>query len=110
ITAQSWFTLHRILDDYYFHNIIREKANELADQAKRSATILTPEKRQLLEAFCLKELQQSLDHLYPHFFEKNKPAWAGRYHCGRPTDLWFELPWNRTFEAALGFQLNCNTN
>lgn len=107
ITAQNWFTINRILDDYYFHNIVREQANELADQRKRSATILTPAKRKMLEEFGTIELQKYLDNLIPYYFEGPKPYWNKNTTCKRPSDLKFTLPWNRTFEGNVEFTLHC---
>lgn len=107
ITAQNWFTINRILDDYYFHNIVREQANELADQRKRSATILSPEKRKMLEEFGTTEMQKHLDKLIPYYFEGSRPYWNKKATCGRPSDLTFTLPWNRTFEAHIDFKLRC---
>jgi hypothetical protein len=105
--AQNWFTLHRVLDDYFYHNVIREKANDFADQRKRSANQLTPEKRRQVEAYCLELLKEAAGKLTKSYFAPTSGL-QRNVRCGDLSNLHFDLPWNRTFEADITFDISCS--
>lgn len=107
-TAQNWFTFHRVLDDYFYHNVIREKANDFADQRKRSSTQLNAEKKKRVENYCLDLLKISADKLASTYFTQKKTGLQHNVHCSNFSNLHFELPWNRTFEADITFDLSCS--
>lgn len=107
-TAQNWFLLHRVLDDYYFHNIIRAKANQYAKQVGRSSTLMSDETTKQVEEYCLKLLQQSFDELTANYAEKRPNSLQKAVHCDKPSGLQFKLPWNRTFEAMIDFDVRCS--
>lgn len=107
-TAQNWFLLHRVLDDYYFHNIIRAKANQYAKQVGRSSTLMSDETTKQVEDYCLKLLQQSFDELTANYEEKRPGSLQQVVQCTKPSALQFKLPWNRTFEAMIDFDIRCS--
>jgi hypothetical protein len=107
-TAQNWFLLHRVLDDYYFHNIIRAKANQFAKQVGRSSTLMSNETTKQVEDYCLKLLQQSFDELTANYEEKRPGSLQQVVQCTKPSALQFKLPWNRTFEAMIDFDIRCS--
>ncbi|QIP17014.1 DUF4127 family protein [Spirosoma aureum] len=108
-TAQSWFLIHRVLDDYYFHNLIRAKANQFAKQVGRSSTLMSDETTSQVEAYCLKLLQQSFDELVTNYEQKRPGSLQQAVRCTKPTALRFDLPWNRTFEAMIDFTISCHS-
>lgn len=106
-TAQNWFLIHRVLDDYYFHNLIRAKANLFAKQVGRSSTLMSDETTKQIEAYSLGLLRQSFAELMASYEQKRPDSQQRAVRCTQPTDLQFKLPWNRTFEALIDFDLTC---
>lgn len=92
--AQKWFVMNRLLDDFAYHSIVRPQALALIKERKWNAFRLTPEQTQEVEDFCLKQLLPlSLEWL------KKLDNTEGV----RMTPFYFDLPWNRTFEAEIDF-------
>lgn len=109
-TAQNWFLMHRVLDDYYFHNQIRAKANQYAKQVGRSSTLMSDEMTNQVERYCLELLQKSFDELITNYEHKRADSMQKTVRCTKPTALRFDLPWNRTFEAMIDFDIRCSEN
>lgn len=95
--AQDWFTFHRVLDDYYYHNLVRAQAKELMIKNKWDSFRLSDAQTKVVEEFCTGQLSQHFNTLNASYFSKT---------ANRATNLSFLLPWNRTFEAAIDFNLN----
>lgn len=106
LTAQNWFTFHRVLDDYYFHNIVRAKAKSFIAENKWSALRLSDDATEKVENYSLNLLNQNFRELSGDYFNKNL-AFSNDLICAAPTNLTFDLPWNRTFEAEINFDLQC---
>ncbi len=106
-TAQNWFLIHRVLDDYYFHNLIRAKANQFARQVGRSSTLLSADATRQVEAYCLSLLQESFAAVTANYSRKRPNSFQQAVACTQPGALQFDLPWNRTFEAHIDFTLAC---
>jgi hypothetical protein len=102
-TAQNWFTFHRVLDDYYFHTEVRAKAREFIKSNKWSTLRLSDAATVEVENFSSKLLQTSFDQLRKAYFANRQNS----VQCGQPTNMNFDLPWNRTFEAEIDFDLEC---
>ncbi|HEY8562512.1 MAG TPA: DUF4127 family protein [Pyrinomonadaceae bacterium] len=108
LTAQHWFTFHRVLDDYYYHTLVRAKAKDYIARNKWSALRLSDEATAKVEDFSRPLLRDALAELTRIYFagaknSSNDPA------CEKPSDLEFDLPWNRTFEAEIDFDLECRS-
>lgn len=102
-TAQNWFMINRVLDDYYYHNLVRAKANTyLSGRKLPSATLMNDADNKKVETYCLELIQNYMDSFLTGYFKKNK-----KMPCGKPTNLSFDLPWNRTFEADIDFNITC---
>ena len=106
-TAQNWFTFHRILDDYYYHTEVRAKAKDFIAQNKWSTLRLTDEATEKVEAFSQKLMNDSFAELSDTYFRRSKTSRQKNVRCEKPSALTFDLPWNRTFEAEIDFNLKC---
>lgn len=89
--AQSWFTINRLLDDFAYHSIVRPAANQMIRQKGWNPYRLTDEQTTFVEAYCLKGVQDYTQS------EKLRFLTLGL------SNLSFDLPWNRTFEAEIDF-------
>ncbi len=107
LTAQNWFTFHRVLDDYYFHNIVRAKAKNYIAQNKWNAFRLSDEATGKVEDYSLNLLKDSFAELFKAYFLATLQNSNAKLICEKPTNLTFDLPWNRTFEADINFELQC---
>lgn len=105
LAAQHWFTLHRVLDDYFFHTLVRAKTNEYLHQQKQSSLIMGDEKARRAEAFSRNLLQEHF-HSFTKTYFKSMPGNTG--HTCRATEFRFSLPWNRMFEASIDFTVRCD--
>jgi hypothetical protein len=108
-TAQNWFTFHRVLDDYYYHTDVRAKARGFITQNKWSALSLSDEATRAVEDFSAKLLQDSFRELSAMYFRKNSRL-QKKVSCTKPSNMIFDLPWNRIFEAEIDFDLECRVN
>lgn len=97
--AQVWFMLNRLLDDYTYHSLIRPTANKRCRDNQWNAYRLTPEQTASIEAYCQQELAPIATEVAAGFFPK-----ASDRQCNL-SNLRFSLPWNRTFEAEIDFDL-----
>lgn len=106
-TAQNWFMINRVMDDYYYHNLVRAKANTyLSGKKLPSATLMNSEDNKRVEVYCLSLMQSYLNDFLKNYLAKNENEQGG-IRCQKPSDLTFTLPWNRTFEADIDFNLTC---
>ncbi|MDQ3750820.1 MAG: DUF4127 family protein [Acidobacteriota bacterium] len=109
-TAQNWFTFHRVLDDYYYHTEVRARAKNFIAQNKWSALRLSEEATEKVEAFSRRLMLDSFAEFSDLYFRKNKNGLQKNVTCEKPSNLNFDLPWNRTFEAEIDFDLQCRVN
>ncbi len=106
-TAQNRFTFHRVLDDYYYHNPVRTAAKEFIARNKWNAPRLSDEATEKVEAFSRALMLDAFAELSNVYFRPNKTGIQKNVRCEKPTNLSFDLPWNRTFEAEIDFDLQC---
>jgi hypothetical protein len=106
-TAQNWFTFHRVLDDYYYHNLVRAKAKDYIAQNKWSTLRLSDEATEQVENFSRKLMLDSFNEFSDLYFRAGKNNFQKNVNCAKPAGLTFDLPWNRTFEAEIDFRLEC---
>ncbi|WP_159470524.1 DUF4127 family protein [Dyadobacter sp. 3J3] len=107
-TAQNWFMINRVMDDYYYHNLVRAKANTYLSAGKKmpSATLMNHQDNQKVEKYCLGLLQNHMNLFIGNYFNKNQNP-QKNVRCTGPVNLTFDLPWNRTFEADIDFDIRC---
>ncbi|MEJ7913462.1 MAG: DUF4127 family protein, partial [Chitinophagaceae bacterium] len=108
-TAQNWFTFHRVLDDYYFHGLKRSQINKEFDQYKLSSRILDDKTNEQVEKFASQMLSQSFTELSNIYSEKIANSRQQHIKCQQPDNFSFKLPWNRTFEAEIDFDMSCSS-
>lgn len=106
-TAQNWFTFHRVLDDYYYHTEVRAKAKNFIAENKWNAMRLSDEQTETVEKFSLKPIQDAFAELSEVYFRRAANGSQKNVICEKPSNLTFDLPWNRTFEADVDFYLRC---
>jgi hypothetical protein len=107
-TAQNWFTFHRVLDDYYFHTLVRAKARDYIVANKWSTLRLTDEATVKVESFSLGLMEPFFTQLSNDYFQNKQTNLSQTVKCDKPSDLSLDLPWNRTFEAEIDFRLKCS--
>jgi Protein of unknown function (DUF4127) len=95
--AQQWFTLNRLIDDYAYHTLVRPMANQMSRSNQWNSFRLTQEQSQTIEAFCSKNLSPIINKIASRYFGKASPI--------KITNLNFDLPWSRTFEAEINFDI-----
>lgn len=106
LQAQHWFMIHRIMDDFYYHNLVRKKVNAFAKQEGASSNLMDDGMRQKAERYAAELLTAALDDLWPKYAENGSPEEG--LACRKPDHFSFSLPWNRTFEADIDFKLHCD--
>jgi len=90
--AENWFTFHRVLDDYYYHTLVRAKAKSFIASNHWDQNQLSSQAAARVESYCAALLR--------HYFKELSSAYGGDFH---PSDMTFRLPWRRTFEAEINF-------
>lgn len=106
LTAQHWFTFHRMLDDFYYHNLVRRHIKSLLNQGKSANREETMEK---ITAWSRELMKQHFDELKNNYFGKKDIGFLKGISCRGPENLYFYFPWNRIFEAAITFDLQCHS-
>jgi hypothetical protein len=108
-TAQNWFTFHRVLDDYYFHGLQRSRINKYFDQDRVSSRTLDAQKNKEVENYAMQLLTRSFAELTQMYERKLQGSRQQHVTCNQPSGFTFRLPWNRTFEAEIDFEMSCNS-
>jgi hypothetical protein len=107
LTAQNWFTFHRVLDDFYYHTLVRAKAKDFIAQNKWNSLRLSDEATEKVEQFSRKPMLDSFVELTRIYFGAGASNLQKNLACEKPANFSFDLPWNRTFEAEIDFELQC---
>jgi len=107
LKAQDWFTIHRVMDDFYYHNLFRKSANAYAKQEGASSTILSDNAKEKVEQYTSKLMNKSFDKFTSWYFVNSKRTALANVTCVAKGKLLFNIPWNRTFEATIDFDLTC---
>lgn len=100
--AHTWFLLNRILDDFVYHSVVRPKAIKLAQEKGWNPFRFTPEQQSEVEKYAFDEISKSIRESI------NGLEMIDNYFvCEHIGALSFKLPWGRTFEAEIDFDLKC---
>jgi len=108
-TAQNWFTFHRVLDDYYFHGLERSRINKHFGQQGLSSKILDDKANEQVENYATELLSKSFYELGKIYSQKLPNSRQLNVQCQQPSNMSFKLPWNRTFEAEINFDMDCSS-
>ncbi len=95
--AQTWFLLNRLLDDYFYHSVIRPQAIKFANEKGWNVFRFDTEQTKQIEAFSGPKIRYEV--------WKNLNSFSN--FCENVDTFNFKLPWGRTFEAEIDFDLNC---
>jgi hypothetical protein len=106
--ARATFLLHRLVNDYAWQGVRRPVVNAELRQAGRTAAWVDDHAADLGEA-----LQSALAPRLSEFVRQFSPAYVPpspgvtdvAVQVGEPRDLDVQLPWGRTFEAAITFDV-----
>ncbi|WP_247236564.1 DUF4127 family protein [Telluribacter sp. SYSU D00476] len=106
-SAQHWFLIHRVMDDYYFHTLVREKTNAYLDQRKRSSVIMSDEKTRQAQVYSQKQMDTYFKDFTRQYLRTVNASRQIPVRCQIPSEMQFSLPWNRMFEADIHFDITC---
>ncbi len=96
--AQDWFTFHRVIDDFYYHTLVRGEARKYISEQKWNVLDLGVARGKKIEEYCTSRLQSHFTMLKKHY-QDNK-GFNPRFN---PDEMVFTLPWRRIFEADILF-------
>jgi hypothetical protein len=101
--AQSWFILNRLMDDYVYHTLVRPESIAFGRSKGWNVFRFTDEQSRSVEEFTSPRVGARLDD-YSKTVENLR---SRRLTCTEAKDYRFTLPWGRTFEGEVEFELNC---
>ena len=101
--AQAWFILNRLMDDYIYHSVVRPESIAFGRSKGWNVFRFTDEQSKVVEEFTTPKVGARLDD-YRKTVENLR---SGRLTCTEAKDYRFTLPWGRTFEGEVEFELNC---
>jgi Protein of unknown function (DUF4127) len=96
--AQTWFTLNRLLDDYFYHSIIRPQAVKYAKDQGWNVFRFDDEQTKKVEDLCASKIRIQVSQILNSFTANYENV----------DNFKFSLPWGRTFEAEIDFKLSRN--
>lgn len=107
ITAQNWFLLHRLMDDYYYHTLVRRDLNNFLRNQGQSSSIMSDKTTRKAEMCGMTSMKKHFENSIEYFSTSNPPYINKKIRCEKINNLQFSLPWNRTFEAKIDFEIDC---
>ncbi len=101
--AQTWFLLNRLLDDYVYHSLIRPEAMKFAREKGWNVFRFDDKQTKAVEEFSSPKIK---DTVWQNLNTINTVS-SSTLVCDKLKIFDFTLPWGRTFEAEIDFQLGC---
>jgi hypothetical protein len=108
--AQIEFLLHRLIDDYAYHGVVRPEAKAFAATKRLNPNGLAGAAQTEIEEFIKNRMRPHVASLWRDF--STKPfvvAYGARRSLALMpldfTNFRMDLPWGRTFEAAIDFDV-----
>lgn len=101
--SQAWFILNRLMDDYIYHTVVRPESIAFGRSKGWNVFRFTDEQSKVVEDFTSPKVEARLDD-YRKTVENLR---SRRLTCTEAKDYRFTLPWGRTFEGEVEFELNC---
>ena len=109
--AQMKFLLHRLIDDYAYHSLVRVEINRRFAPARGLNTMrLDAQGTRIIEEIVREKMRPYVESLWRDFAQRPfvLPPASGVKLALVPTaleDFKLTLPWGRTFEAEIDFRL-----
>lgn len=104
--AQAKFLLHRLIDDYAYHSLVRPAANRFVRSQELGHKALSDRQQALLENFIRERLRPHVTRLWREFARNAPPPLDhGAFAVAGLSNFRLHLPWGRTFEAEIDFEL-----
>ena len=106
--AQATFLLHRLVNDYAYQGVLRPVVNGELRQAGRDALWLkahAPEVEVRIQEALAPKLAEYARQFTPAYVLPSPGPTDVVVQVGDPRDLNVRLPWGRTFEAAITFDV-----
>jgi hypothetical protein len=106
--AQVTFMLHRLVNDYAYQGVLRPAVNaDLRAQGRTSLWLAehAPEVAARLRDALAPKLTEYAQPFRPGYMPPAPGVTDAGVSVGAPRDLQVRLPWNRTFEAAITFDV-----
>lgn len=108
LTAQYWFTFHRMLDDFYYHTLVRRRIKRLLKEGQMMNQDHQEDMKQIL-TFSRDLMGKYFDELKKNYFGENSDGTFEYVSCVGPRHMHFSFPWDRIFEAEISFDLQCHS-
>ncbi len=102
---KHWFMLNRLLDDYVYHSIVRPEAIKFARDKDWNVFRFNDEETKATEEFSSQRVKKEIRPIMNLMSLVN--ILFNSYVCEDVRNFDFSLPWGRTFEAEIDFQLDC---
>lgn len=107
-TAQNWFTLNRLLDDFYYHTLTRAETKKFITENNLNPIRLSKEAAEKVEGLAAKIMRGYFEEVGDEYFTRRENSMQKSIRCEKPANMTFDLPWDRTFEAEINFELKCS--
>ncbi len=101
--AQTWFLLNRLLDDYVYHSLVRPEAMKFAREKGWNVFRFNDEQTNAVEEFSSPRVKEKISQN----LNSINTASSSTMVCDELKTFDFKLPWGRTFEAEIDFDLVC---
>lgn len=102
VRGHTWFMVNRLLDDYVYHSIVRPKVIDFARSQGWNVFRFEPGQTTAAERYSVREMagyvRASLDPV---------AVSDANVVCPDISKFSFRLPWGRTFESEIDFELTC---
>lgn len=105
-TAQTWFMLNRLLDDYVYHSLVRPEAMKYARGKGWNVFRFDAEQTKSVEGFSAPKVRRAVSESLNRLSPLTQSA-GSNLVCENVENFSFILPWGRTFEAEIDFKLVC---
>lgn len=104
--GQRWFMLNRLLDDYVYHSIVRPEAIKFAKDKGWNVFRFTDKETIATQEFSSPRIRKEIRPLL-NSMSLLSASFSNQYVCEDVKHYSFSLPWGRTFEGEIDFQLDC---
>lgn len=109
LSAQNWFTMHRVLDDFYYHHLVRARLKAHIAETNQTNKTMGPAEIQRLRAMALDLMNGYFVQFGKNYISNLRPFEESGFTCDPPSNLQLDFPWQRIFEARIAFDLRCTT-